>query len=97
MNVVLNQLTFQRAALQSATVVTMLPSSPQVKEVYNNRIVPALASLSPELVQDTLCIDSTTLDVDVARNVASTVTKLGARMIDAPVSGGEPLRSQWRG
>jgi len=38
--------------------------------------------------QETFCIDSTTLDVDIAREVASNVIKAGAHMIDAPVSGG---------
>jgi 3-hydroxyisobutyrate dehydrogenase len=66
----------------------MLPSSPQVKSVYSDAIVPALSQLPAELVQSTLCIDSTTLDVDVARDVASAVTQKGAQMIDAPVSGG---------
>ncbi|KAF5324493.1 hypothetical protein D9611_004488 [Ephemerocybe angulata] len=78
----------QEAALKAGTIVTMLPSSPHVKEVYTNRIIPALASLAPEVARDTLFIDSTTLDVDVARAVASEVTRKGASMVDAPVSGG---------
>jgi 3-hydroxyisobutyrate dehydrogenase len=66
----------------------MLPSSPQVKDVYYNRIIPALASLPREAAEETLCIDSTTLDVDVARAVANDVTSKGSKMVDAPVSGG---------
>ncbi|KDQ60615.1 hypothetical protein JAAARDRAFT_151144 [Jaapia argillacea MUCL 33604] len=78
----------QEAVLASEVVVTMLPSSPQVKEVYSqaNGIIPALKQLSP--AQSTLCIDSTTLDVDVARSVALDVIETGAQMVDAPVSGG---------
>lgn len=80
-------LTGIRAALASRTIITMLPSSPQVQEVYS-RIIPALSTLSKGLKAETLCIDSTTLDVEVSRKVASDVTGLGARMVDAPVSGG---------
>ncbi|PFH49120.1 hypothetical protein AMATHDRAFT_63843 [Amanita thiersii Skay4041] len=76
------------ATLASSVIVTMLPSSPQVNSVYHEGIMPGLINLSTEAVQGTLCIDSTTLDVSVAREVAKDVTKLGARMVDAPVSGG---------
>ncbi|OSD01667.1 3-hydroxyisobutyrate dehydrogenase [Trametes coccinea BRFM310] len=78
------------ALLASRTVVTMLPSSPHVRNVYveEEGIVPALRSLSAEDARSTLCIDSTTLDVEVARNVAAAVQNTGAAMVDAPVSGG---------
>ena len=66
----------------------MLPSSPQVLTVYNNGIIPALKKLPADQAKNTLCIDSTTLDVDVARAVASDVAKLGSQIVDAPVSGG---------
>lgn len=79
-----------RAVLASSTVVTMLPSSPHVRNVYveEDGIIPALRSLPPEAVQSTLCIDSTTLDVEVARGVSADVQTTGAVMVDAPVSGG---------
>jgi 3-hydroxyisobutyrate dehydrogenase len=79
---------FNRALINSSTIVTMLPSSPQVKEVYGKHIIPGLSTLAPDAARDTLCIDSTTLDVDVARAVALEVGSKGARMVDAPVSGG---------
>jgi 3-hydroxyisobutyrate dehydrogenase len=66
----------------------MLPSSPQVKSVYFGSIIPTLQKLNLEPSEGTLCIDSTTLDVNVAREVASSVIAAGAKMIDAPVSGG---------
>ncbi|CAL1704274.1 unnamed protein product [Somion occarium] len=75
----------------SQTVVTMLPSSPHVRQVYESEaegIIPALRSLPSEDIHSTLCIDSTTLDVQVARDMAAEVNKLGATMVDAPVSGG---------
>lgn len=77
----------QEATLASGQVITMLPSSPQVKSVYNESIIPVISKLKPT-DGSTLCIDSTTLDVDVARKVASDVIQAGGKMIDAPVSGG---------
>lgn len=66
----------------------MLPSSPQVLTVYNDGIIPTLRTLSSDRSSNTLCVDSTTLDVDVARSVAKDVVKAGSQMVDAPVSGG---------
>jgi len=70
--------------------MTVLPSSPEVKGVYSGSsgIIPALKSLSAKAAESTLVIDSTTLDVEVARQVAKDVIHTGAQMIDAPVSGG---------
>lgn len=65
----------------------MLPSSPQVKQVYS-QIIPVLQKLDAGLTSETLFIDSTTLDVNVAREIASSVVNAGAQMVDAPVSGG---------
>ncbi|KIL69579.1 hypothetical protein M378DRAFT_117854 [Amanita muscaria Koide BX008] len=78
----------EEAALLSSTIITMLPSSPQVSTVYREGIIPTLSKLPLEALQDTLCIDSTTLDLIVAREVAKEVNGTGACMIDAPVSGG---------
>lgn len=73
----------------------MLPSSPHVQTVYNGSggIIPTLGLLPEEAVRNTLCIDSTTLDVAVARAVGSDVIQTGAQMVDAPVSGGACLFS----
>jgi 3-hydroxyisobutyrate dehydrogenase len=92
----------------SSTIVTMLPSSPQVQEVYagENGILAGLASLgdpASNAGNSTLCIDSTTLDPKVAKEVSDMVKQAGRSsqagkhansdvgsfdMIDAPVSGG---------
>jgi 3-hydroxyisobutyrate dehydrogenase len=79
-----------RAVRSSQTVITMLPSSPQVQSVYCDQggIIPALKALEITESKTSLLIDSTTLDVDVARRVAGDVFLTGAQMIDAPVSGG---------
>jgi len=80
----------EEAVQLSQTVITMLPSSPQVRTVYSESagIIPTLRSLPENIARSTLCIDSTTLAVDVARAVAYEVIQAGAQMIDAPVSGG---------
>ncbi|KAF8580695.1 hypothetical protein K439DRAFT_1636847 [Ramaria rubella] len=77
-------------AVASETLLTMLPSSPQVREAYqgSSGIIAALRGLPMDETASTLCIDSTTLDVEVAREVAFEVKGLGADMVDAPVSGG---------
>ena len=87
-----------RAVRLSQTVITMLPSSPQVRTVYSESagIIPTLQWLEKNYAQATLCIDSTTLDVDVARDIASGVISTGAQMIDAPVSGGAYTRPYLR-
>ena len=58
-----------RATVASATVITMLPSSPQVRTVYagTHGVLSALRALSAEDRKNTICIDSTTLDVDVGK------------------------------
>ncbi|KAJ7168145.1 NAD binding domain of 6-phosphogluconate dehydrogenase-domain-containing protein [Mycena crocata] len=78
----------EEATLTSQTIVTMLPSSSQVQTVYGGSIIPALQTLPGDLAKNTLCIDSTTLDVAVSRQVSKDVIATGARMVDAPVSGG---------
>lgn len=69
----------------------MLPSSPHVKEAYqgDSGILTGLHTLPSEAIEATICIDSTTLDVGVARDVARSVKETGASMVDAPVSGGK--------
>lgn len=66
----------------------MLPSSPQVRTVYSDGIIPLLRRGPSGVARNTLFIDSTTLDVNVAREVASDVIATGSQMVDAPVSGG---------
>lgn len=79
------------AISQCATVITMLPSSPEVKAVYAQEggLLPALRELGEKERGETLFVDSTTLDVAVGRAVAAEAEAAGAAMVDAPVSGGE--------
>lgn len=75
----------------AATVFTMLPSSPQVEEVYlgENGLAEALGELDEASRKDSLFVDCTTLDQGVAKEVAARMRAFGADMVDAPVSGGE--------
>jgi 3-hydroxyisobutyrate dehydrogenase len=64
-------------------VITMLPSGQHVRDVY---LGPAglIASARP----GTLFIDSSTIDVDTARQVGAAAAEAGMEFVDAPVSGG---------
>src|SRR3954467_14669170 len=71
------------AASGAEIVITMLPAGQHVRDVY----------LRPDGVlaaagAGTLLIDSSTLDVATARDVAAAADKKGLAMLDAPVSGG---------
>jgi len=61
-------------------VVTMLPAGPHVRAVLTE----AFADAKP----GTLFIDSSTIDVATARDMASEAARRGFAMLDAPVSGG---------
>ncbi|SNS14989.1 MULTISPECIES: 3-hydroxyisobutyrate dehydrogenase [unclassified Azospirillum] len=71
------------AASQADVVVTMLPAGPHVRAVYGNA-----GGVIDSAKPGTLFIDSSTVDVDSARAVASQAEKAGHLMLDAPVSGG---------
>lgn len=72
-------------ASQVNTVVTMLPSNPHVKSVYMGE-----DGILSSIQQGTLCIDASTIDPNVAREVSEATQAAGARLVDAPVSGGTP-------
>ncbi len=63
--------------------ITMLPAGEHVHEVYLGD-VGVLAAAAP----GTLLIDSSTIDVETAREVAQAAHAKGLAMVDAPVSGG---------
>jgi 3-hydroxyisobutyrate dehydrogenase len=64
-------------------VITMLPAGEHVRTVYlgSDGILAVVAS-------GTLLIDSSTIDVETARAVATAAAQKGLAMLDAPVSGG---------
>lgn len=72
------------AAVSNAdAVVTMLPAGKHVKGVYMGD-----DGIIAHARQGALFIDSSTIDVDSAREVAAAAGKAGFLMVDAPVSGG---------
>jgi 3-hydroxyisobutyrate dehydrogenase len=77
----------------AATVITSLPSSPQVEEVYlgEGGLAEALEELDEQRRAESLFIDCTTLEQSVAKEVASKIGALGGAMVDSPMSGGEKL------
>lgn len=70
-------------AEQVDTIITMLPSSPDVFEAYNGE-EGILRGVQP----NTLMIDSSTIDPAASKDVAKLASEAGATYIDAPVSGG---------
>lgn len=71
-------------AARSAAIVTMLPDSPDVRDVVFGE-----QGLLPALTDKHLLIDMSTIAPSTAVEVAAAVRERGARALDAPVSGGE--------
>ena len=71
------------------TVFTMLPSSPQVEEVYLGKrgLREGILSLTSAEKAASLFVDCTSLDQGVAKSVAGKMGEAGSSMVDAPVSG----------
>ncbi|KAG7275486.1 hypothetical protein CRUP_022738 [Coryphaenoides rupestris] len=63
-------------------IITMLPSSPNVIEVYTGA-----TGILKKVKKGTLLIDSSTIDPAVSREMAVAAEKMGAVFMDAPVSG----------
>lgn len=66
--------------LDLPVVISSLPDGPEVEEVYLGGLIP---SLSP----DALCMDMSTIDVEVSRRIAVEVAAAGRSFLDCPVSG----------
>lgn len=67
------------------TLITMLPNSPQVEEVALGE-----GGISDNAKPGTLLIDMSSIAPLAAQKIAAVLHEKGIRMIDAPVSGGEP-------
>ena len=74
----------EEVAEQSAVVITMLPDSPQVREV----LVGEDGGLEG-LKEGALVVDMSTISPVVTEELAEKVKEKGASMLDAPVSGGD--------
>ena len=75
---------------RASAIVTMLPSSPHVRQVVCGEGGLLEGAAEREGGPPLLLIDSSTIDPNVSREVAAEVAARcdGARMVDAPVSGG---------
>ncbi len=72
-------------AAQTEIIITMLPNSPQVKEVVLGR-----NGVDEGARAGTIVIDMSSIAPQAAQEVAKALAEIGVKMIDAPVSGGEP-------
>ncbi len=72
-------------AAKTEVIIAMLPNSPQVKEVVlgENGIIEGAR-------RGAIVVDMSSIAPLVAREVAEKLAEKGVRMLDAPVSGGEP-------
>ena len=77
--------TAKDAARGAEAVITMLPNSPEVKEAVLGK-----DGILEGLAPDTILIDMSSIAPLTAQEVARAVSKKGVRMLDAPVSGGQP-------
>jgi len=75
--------TIAAACRGAQAVITMLPASEHVRDVYC-----AAGGVIEAAGADALLIDSSTIDVATAREVAARAAAKGLAMVDAPVSGG---------
>ena len=71
-------------ASRARRIITMLPDSPDVEQVLEGP-----AGVFSAMQQGTTLIDMSTIAPAVARRLAEAARSRGARMLDAPVSGGE--------
>ncbi|MPL67951.1 2-hydroxy-3-oxopropionate reductase [bioreactor metagenome] len=75
----------KEVAAQVDLVITMLPNSPQVKEVIlgDNGVIEGIKP-------GTIVVDNSSIAPLVSREIADALALKGIDMLDAPVSGGEP-------
>lgn len=74
----------REVAQRTAAIVTMLPDSPDVRDVVFGE-----NGLLPELASRHLLIDMSTIAPAAAIEIDAALRERGARALDAPVSGGE--------
>jgi 2-hydroxy-3-oxopropionate reductase len=72
-------------ASKAKTIITMLPNSPEVKEVALGK-----NGLIEGVTEGSVLIDMSSIAPLASREIAEALSKNGAEMLDAPVSGGEP-------
>lgn len=76
---------YKAVAEQCGIVITCLPNSPQVEEVYRGD-----EGLLAGAGEGALLIDMSTISPLVTKELAREASERGVKMLDAPISGGEP-------
>lgn len=72
-------------ASKTKKIITMLPNSPEVKEVALGK-----NGLIEGATEGSVLIDMSSIAPLASKEIAETLSKNGVEMLDAPVSGGEP-------
>lgn len=75
----------REAAMGAEAVITMVPNSPQVREVVLGK-----DGMAEGASKGTVLIDMSSIDPTESRSIGKELEKYGIEMMDAPVSGGEP-------
>ena len=75
----------REASLEAEVVITMVPNSPQVREVVLGK-----DGMAEGASEGTVLIDMSSIDPPESRSIGMELKKYGIEMMDAPVSGGEP-------
>lgn len=72
-------------ARECGVVLTMLPNSPQVKQVVLGK-----GGVCEGIRAGSIVVDMSSINPIASREIAAELEKIGVEMLDAPVSGGEP-------
>ena len=75
----------REASLEAEVVITMVPNSPQVREVVLGK-----DGMAEGASEGTVLIDMSSIDPTESRSIGMELKKYGIEMMDAPGSGGEP-------
>ena len=75
----------REASLEAEVVITMVPNSPQVREVVLGK-----DGMAEGASEGTVLIDMSSIDPTESRSIGMELKKYGIEMMYAPVSGGEP-------
>lgn len=77
--------TYEKIGRQCDVVMTMLPNSPQVKEVMLGE-----NGVAAYMQEGSMFIDMSSINPVASKEIAAVLAKKNIDMLDAPVSGGEP-------
>ena len=76
---------YREMAENCELVITMVPNSPQVREVLLGG-----DGIAQHMRQGQTVIDTSSINPVASQEIAAELAKRGVEMLDAPVSGGEP-------